>query len=40
MPIGFENMTLKEKKRVQALEDLSKNDINVTYESKAGKLRK
>lgn len=38
MPIGFENMSLKEKKRITALDDLSKNNINVTYESKAGKL--
>jgi len=36
----FANMTLKERKRAQALDDLSKNDIIVTYESKATKLHK
>lgn len=35
---GFENMTLKERKRAIALDELSKQDINVTYESKATKL--
>lgn len=34
----FSGMTLKERKRAEALDNLSKNDIVVTYESKAGKL--
>lgn len=37
IPIGFENMTLKERKRVQALDNLSKENIVVTYESKGKK---
>ena len=40
MPLGFENMTLKEKKRVRDLDNLSKNDIQVTFEAKSNKLRK
>ncbi len=32
------NMTLKERKRAQALDELSKNEIVVTYESKSTKL--
>eukprot|EP01083_Nonionella_stella_P083667 231409_1 len=40
MPLGFENMTLKEKKRIKDLDDLSKNDIQVTFEAKSSKLRK
>lgn len=38
LPLGFENMTLKEKKRVLALEELNKNEIVVTYETKSNKL--
>jgi ATP-binding cassette subfamily F protein 2 len=40
MPLGFENMTLKEKKRIKDLDDLSKNDIQVTFEANSSKLRK
>lgn len=36
--LEFSNMTLKERKRAQALDELSKNDIVVTYESKATKM--
>lgn len=38
LAFGMENMTLKEKRRAELLEDLSKDNIVVTYESKAGKL--
>jgi ATP-binding cassette subfamily F protein 2 len=40
LPMGFENMTLKERTRARALEQLSKDEIVVTYESKAGKMHK
>jgi len=35
---GMENLTLKERKRAELLDQLSKDNIVVTYESKAGKL--
>lgn len=38
LPLDFENMNLRDRKRVLALEELNKNEIVVTYESKAGKL--
>lgn len=36
--IDMANLSLKERKRAEALDNLSKNDINVTYEAKSGKL--
>lgn len=36
--LDMSNMTLKERKRAEALDQLSKDNIVVTYESKAGKL--
>lgn len=38
LPLDFANMNLRDRKRVLALEELNKNEIVVTYESKAGKL--
>jgi ATP-binding cassette subfamily F protein 2 len=38
LAFGMENMTLKEKRRAELLDQLSKDNIVVTYESKAGKL--
>ena len=38
LAFGMENMTLKEKRRAELLDNLSKDNIVVTYESKAGKL--
>lgn len=35
---SMQNMTLKERKRMEALDNLSKNNIAVTYAAKAGKL--
>jgi len=36
----MENMSLKERKWAADLDNLSKQDIQVTYEAKAGKIRK
>mmetsp|Transcript_15181 Transcript_15181/g.28539 ORF Transcript_15181/g.28539 Transcript_15181/m.28539 type:complete len:689 (-) Transcript_15181:78-2144(-) len=36
--LDIANLSLKERKRAEALDNLSKNDIVVTYEAKAGKL--
>jgi len=36
--LSLEHLSLKERKRAQALDDLSKDNITVTYEAKAGKL--
>ena len=36
--IDMANLSLKERKRAEALDNLSKDNINVTYEAKAGKL--
>lgn len=36
--IDMANLSLKERKRAEALDNLSKNNINVTYEAKSGKL--
>lgn len=36
--MGIENMTLKERKRMEALDELAKNNIAVTYAAKAGKI--
>lgn len=40
VPLDFANMTLKERKRHEALEQLNKDEIVVTYESKAKKLHR
>lgn len=39
MPLDFANMTLKEKKRLMDLDQLSKDNIQVTFEAKSTKMR-
>lgn len=39
-PLNFGEMSLKDRKRANALDELGKNNINVTYESKSTRLHK